>query len=89
MGDTVKYEVSDAVAVISMNRPDSLNGFTTGLCTELLAAFENAHRDDAVRAVVFTGEGRAFSAGGMEASRPITRTVTVTIKKSIPRMLMG
>lgn len=63
MGDTVKYEVSDAVAVISMNRPDSLNGFTTGLCTELLAAFENAHRDDAVRAVVFTGEGRAFSAG--------------------------
>ncbi len=63
MGDTVNYEQTGAVAVIAMNRPDSLNGFTTGLCQELLDAFETAHRDDSVRAIVFTGEGRAFSAG--------------------------
>lgn len=63
MDDTVKYQSEDAVAVISLNRPDALNGFTTGLCEELLQAFETAQLDDAIRAVVFTGEGRAFSAG--------------------------
>ena len=63
MADTVIYDQQGAVAVISMNRPDSLNGFTTQLCTELLLAFENAERDDTVRTIVLTGEGRAFSAG--------------------------
>lgn len=63
MADTVIYEQQDAVAVISMNRPDSLNGFTTELCADLLQAMEKAQRDDSVRSVVLTGEGRAFSAG--------------------------
>jgi len=63
MADTVIYEQQDAVAIISMNRPDSLNGFTTELRESLLHAFEKAHRDESVRVVVFTGEGRAFSAG--------------------------
>ena len=63
MTETVIYDRQDAVAVISMNRPDSLNGFTTELCAELLLAFEKAQRDDSVRTIVFTGEGRAFSAG--------------------------
>ena len=63
MADTVIYEQQGAVAIISMNRPDSLNGFTTELCEELLLAFEQAQRDETVRTIVFTGEGRAFSAG--------------------------
>lgn len=63
MSDNVKYEQTGAVAVISLDRPDSLNGFTTELCAELLLAFEKAQLDDSVRAIVFTGEGRAFSAG--------------------------
>lgn len=74
MGDAVLYQKQETVALISMNRPDSLNGFTTKLCEELLSAFECAHADDDVRAIVFTGEGRAFSAGadlktGFEGSR--------------------
>lgn len=63
MADTVIYKQEDAVAIISMNRPDALNGFTTELREQLLHAFEKAHRDESVRVVVFTGEGRAFSAG--------------------------
>lgn len=63
MAGTVIYEQQGAVAIISMNRPDSLNGFTPALCADLVLAFEKAHRDDTVRVVVFTGEGRAFSAG--------------------------
>ena len=63
MAGTVNYEQQDTVAIISMNRPDSLNGFTSELCEDLVLAFEKAHRDDSVHVVVFTGEGRAFSAG--------------------------
>ncbi len=63
MSDNVLYEQDGAVAVISMNRPDSLNGFTAQLCDELVRAFEKAQHDDSVRATVFTGAGRAFSAG--------------------------
>lgn len=63
MTGIVIYEQHDAVALISMNRPDSLNGFTSELCADLLRAFEKASLDSAIRAVVMTGEGRAFSAG--------------------------
>ena len=63
MTDTVIYAQHDAVALISMNRPDSLNGFTKELCADLLTAFKLADGDEAIRAIVFTGEGRAFSAG--------------------------
>jgi len=63
MGNTVNYGQQGAVAVIAMNRPDSLNGFTPELCEDLLAAFERADADDSVRVIVYTGEGRAFSAG--------------------------
>lgn len=63
MTDTVNYEQHGQVAVISLNRPDSLNGFTSELCNDLLSSFEKADRDESVRAIVFTGEGRAFSAG--------------------------
>jgi len=76
MGDTVIYEQQHGVAIIAMNRPDSLNGFTPELCEDLLGAFEKAEQDESVRVVVFTGEGRAFSAGadlkqGLDGERTI------------------
>lgn len=61
--ETVKYERDDAVAIITINRPDSMNGFDEELRRELLGAFEQAAADESVRAVVLTGEGRSFSAG--------------------------
>lgn len=63
MTGKVSYSQQDAVAIISLNRPDALNGFTGELCDDLLLALERAHRDESVRAIVLTGEGRAFSAG--------------------------
>jgi 2-(1,2-epoxy-1,2-dihydrophenyl)acetyl-CoA isomerase len=63
MTGTARYSTEGAVAIVAMNRPDSLNGFTRELCVDLLEAFERAAADSDVRAVVFTGEGRAFSAG--------------------------
>ncbi|MEJ2446840.1 MAG: Ig-like domain-containing protein, partial [Anaerolineales bacterium] len=55
MTDTVNYATEGAVAVLAMNRPDSLNGFTAGLCGDLLECFERADADDdtGVEKVVF------------------------------------
>ena len=76
MSDITRYEQHDAVALIALNRPDSLNAFTTELRAALLAALERARDDDSVRAVVLTGEGRAFSAGAdlkdAKVDRPIS-----------------
>lgn len=61
--ETVTIERHGAVAVVSLNRPDSLNAFSAALRRDLLAAVRAVNGDDAVRAVVLTGAGRAFSAG--------------------------
>ena len=60
---TVKYSQDGAVSIITIHRPDAMNSFNTQLRADLLAAFERAAGDDTVRAVIFTGEGRSFSAG--------------------------
>ncbi len=63
MRDLVRYEQDGAVAVITINRPDAMNAFTTELSLALQLALEKAHNDKDIRAVVLTGEGRSFSAG--------------------------
>ena len=63
MSDIVKYELHDAAAVITLHRPESMNSFNTELRAAVVDAFAKACDDDSVRVVVFTGEGRCFSAG--------------------------
>ena len=63
MSDIVNYEQQDAVAVISLNRPDSLNAFTNELRADLLEALGRAQADSGIKVIVLTGEGRCFSAG--------------------------
>lgn len=59
----IRYEVSDNIATITLSRPEKLNAFTRVMMRELLDAFDIIDHDDAVRAVIVTGEGRAFCAG--------------------------
>ncbi|UAJ09276.1 crotonase/enoyl-CoA hydratase family protein [Polymorphobacter megasporae] len=59
----IRYAVADGIATITLDRPDKLNAFTGTMMAELIAAFDAADADDAVRAVIVTGEGRAFCAG--------------------------
>ncbi|MCX0273085.1 crotonase/enoyl-CoA hydratase family protein [Nocardia zapadnayensis] len=59
----IRLDISDSVATITLDRPDKLNAFTTAMGNELIEAFDTCDRDDAVRAVVLTGAGRAFCAG--------------------------
>lgn len=61
--ETILYEVTDGVASITLNRPDSLNAFNDQMIAETTAAFKQAGRDKAIRCVTITGSGRAFSSG--------------------------
>jgi 2-(1,2-epoxy-1,2-dihydrophenyl)acetyl-CoA isomerase len=63
LSDVIKYELHDAVAVITLHRPEAMNAFNTELRAAVVDAFSRAREDDSVRVVVFTGEGRCFSAG--------------------------
>jgi len=59
----LRFEVDDGVAVLTLNRPESLNAFTGRMGIELADAYRRVDADDAVRAVILTGAGRAFCAG--------------------------
>jgi len=61
--EEIRYDVRDAVLTITLHRPDRLNAFTTRMMHELIDAFDQADADDAVRAIIVTGAGRAFCAG--------------------------
>ena len=61
---TIRCEVDDdGILLLTLDRPDKLNAFTVQMCEELVDAYTRASRDDAVKAVVVTGAGRAFCAG--------------------------
>lgn len=61
--ETIRHELSEGVATITLNRPDSLNALNGTMRGELLAAFKAAGRDDGTRAVILTGAGRGFCSG--------------------------
>lgn len=86
---TLRYAVDETVGVITLNRPDKLNAISWQLAEELSGLLYRLRFDDSVRAIVLTGAGRAFCAGGdvefisgegdhpmpgtSDASRPIPR----------------
>jgi len=61
--ETVNVRVGGGVATIELNRPAALNAWNAQFGADLLAALGEVGEDDAVRAVLITGAGRAFSSG--------------------------
>jgi 2-(1,2-epoxy-1,2-dihydrophenyl)acetyl-CoA isomerase len=61
--ETIKYELNETAAIITFNRPEALNALSLQLTKDLFSAIQKAIEDKA-RAVVLTGEGRAFCSGG-------------------------
>ncbi|MBX7218605.1 MAG: enoyl-CoA hydratase/isomerase family protein [Blastocatellia bacterium] len=61
--EAIRYEVADAVATLTMNRPDKRNALNDTTLHELLDALEAAHADSTVRVVVLAGAGKDFCAG--------------------------
>lgn len=64
MEEAVLYSVKNGVATITLNRPKSLNSMNDALIDGLHAALDKAESDKEVRAVVLTGSGKGFCAGG-------------------------
>ncbi|MBB5080983.1 enoyl-CoA hydratase-related protein [Nonomuraea endophytica] len=79
----IRYDVSESVSTITLDRPDAMNSLTAELKTALLDALRRAAEDPMVRAVLLTGSGRAFCAGqdlrehsdNLEAGRGLAGTV--------------
>jgi enoyl-CoA hydratase/carnithine racemase len=59
----VLRELKDGVLTVTLNRPDKLNAFNTSMAGQIVGALAYADHEDAVRAVIITGAGRAFCAG--------------------------
>ena len=71
--NTVLYEIGrpeDAVCTISMNRPEQRNAINREMAEELLDALTRVRDEKAVKVVVLTGAGRAFSAGAAPDAEP-------------------
>ncbi len=67
--DLCTYEVDDGIALLSFNRPDSMNGMTGNMEVAYFERLLQAEADDAVRVIVVTGEGRGFCPGADLANR--------------------
>lgn len=63
MAEQIIVDTDGAVMLITLNRPDRMNAWTWQMAAETSEAFAEADRDDSVRAIVVTGQGRAFCAG--------------------------
>lgn len=97
--EQITYAVDDPVATITLNRPESLNGWTLRMGAEVRHAVAQAEADPAVVGIVITGAGRAFCAGAdMNTLSGLTRgesdtgvpaELAVTGDPSAPDDLMG
>ncbi|MCV6587577.1 MAG: 2-(1,2-epoxy-1,2-dihydrophenyl)acetyl-CoA isomerase PaaG [Marinobacterium sp.] len=61
--ETIEFEITDGVAVLTLNRPDSLNSFNTQMHGEVKDALKAVKKSDEVRCLLITGNGRGFCAG--------------------------
>lgn len=59
----ITYEVADRIATVTLNRPEARNGYTIRMADELGDAMDRADRDEDVRVVILTGNGKDFSVG--------------------------
>lgn len=60
---TLSCENDRGVLILTLNRPDQMNAFTVEMANELIDFFEKANHDDAIKAIMVTGAGKAFCAG--------------------------
>ena len=67
----IRFSVTDRVALITLARPDVMNAFSGRMGDEVQDAYRRCDADDEIRAVVLTGEGRAFCAGADFSGGPV------------------
>jgi enoyl-CoA hydratase/carnithine racemase len=89
MFDTLRYEIADGIATVTLDQPDTRNALSNELLGDLIAAFETARDDEAVRCVVLTSSHETvFSSGanlaGFAADVPIVHRHLAT--ERFPRL---
>ena len=60
---TIHFQEDESIGYITLNRPEKLNAFTVTMMSEMLDVFDHIDSKDSIKAVIITGEGRAFCAG--------------------------
>src|SRR5690606_11830112 len=68
MGNLVEIRVGNGIGHLKLNRPDKLNALSKELAEEVLRGLDSLNADAEVKAIILSGEGKAFSAGGDIAS---------------------
>lgn len=63
MYETIKFELNENIATLTLNRPEVFNSVNDKMHSELKEVFKNIKKDKSIRVLVITGEGRAFCAG--------------------------
>lgn len=83
MTATVLFEQRDAIAILTLNRPEKLNALNYATNDLLLELLDGIEADPAIRAVILTGAGRAFSAGGdiHEFTESVARGPEVAVRE--------
>ncbi len=79
--EDILFKKEDAIGIIMFNRPDKLNAITHEMLKNLSLIVENIKKDDEVRSVILTGNGRAFCAG-----TDLTGEVPFTAEEEIDTM---
>ena len=83
----IGYACDAGILTITLNRPERLNAFTVTMAEELIDAFQRASMDDAVRAVIVTGAGRAFCAGmDLNEPSPLDESLSPTLEDMSERL---
>ncbi|HZS55819.1 MAG TPA: 2-(1,2-epoxy-1,2-dihydrophenyl)acetyl-CoA isomerase PaaG [Bryobacteraceae bacterium] len=81
--ETILLDIRDAVARITLNRPDKLNSFNVQMNQELRAALTTVEEDASVRVLVLTGAGRGFCAGQDLSDRAVSAAESIDLGASI------
>ncbi len=94
--ETVLSELDVAgVRTITLNRPERLNAMNRKLIDDVAASFDDAHRDPATKAIIFTGAGRAFCAGDdrrehvQPADEAEARDLVLAIQRATEAIVLG
>jgi 2-(1,2-epoxy-1,2-dihydrophenyl)acetyl-CoA isomerase len=88
----ILYEIRDAVAIITLNRPDKYNAFNRGMALEFQEKLSACRTDASVRAIMITGAGKAFSAGQdldevVDPNGPVITTILAEHYNPIVKMI--
>jgi 2-(1,2-epoxy-1,2-dihydrophenyl)acetyl-CoA isomerase len=79
---TLKYDLRDRIATITLNRPETYNAFNNEMSFELIDLLKHVRKDPEVRVIVITGEGKAFCSGqDLKDVQGKKRSITESVEK--------